>query len=215
MEFRLDLPPKPEIWCIIKDIMTLPSVDLDQFLGEFKSNRRLVEYVKTLLQWTEIAEKFNKLFAVQGGFAVELAVGKVTRSHDDLDIILFANEASWFKERFPVDGYKLKYLEGKNPEQHFCAYRYNFIIEDCIYVDMASIYVGLDEVWDDEDGPKSVWPIKPSELFWERKVGGQNIKFLNPKIVHEFKKIQREKKEKRDKEIHDFDMLKKFVKAGL
>lgn len=192
-------------------INRLPQVSFEEFLGDCKNDRRIVEYVKTLLQWVEIAEKFNKLFIVQGGFAVELAAGKVTRDHDDLDILVISADVGWFKERFLIDGYKLKYTEGKDPEQGFCAYKYNFIIENCLYVDVESIYVDKDEVWDGSKDDKYVWPVKPDELFWERSIGDQIIKFLNPKVVYEFKKKQQAKDKKRDKENHDFETLERFL----
>lgn len=189
----------------------LQPVSFEEFVADFKNDRRLVEYVRLLLQWTEIAEKFNKLFAVQGGFAVELATGKVTRTHDDLDVLVLAEDIAWFKERFPIDGHKLKYTEGKNQNLAFCAYKYNFMIEECLYVDLEGIHIDEDEVWDGEKDDKYVWPTTPDELFWERTVGNQKIKFLNPKTVYEFKEKQREKDVKRDKENHDFEVLKSLI----
>lgn len=190
----------------------LTNVSLDEFLGDFKKDRRIVEYVRTLLQWAEIASKFDKLYVVQGGFAVELAAGKITRIHDDLDILALASEAGWFKERLPIDGCKLKNTEGKNPDQHFCAYKYNFMIEECLYIDIGSLHIDDAEVWDDDDGKKYVWPIKPEELLWERNIDDQRVKFLNPKVVYEFKRKQREIDTKRDKDEHDFGILEEFLK---
>lgn len=186
----------------------LPPVSFEDFVVDFKNDRHLIEYVRLLLQWNEIAVKFNKLFAVQGGFAVELAAGKTTRTHDDLDILVLAEDIGWFKERFPIDGHKLKYTEGKSPDLAFCAYKYNFMIEECLYVDLEGIHIDKDEVWDGDENDKYVWPIKPGELFWERTIGNQKIKFLNPKTVYEFKEKQREKDTKRAKEKHDFSVLK-------
>lgn len=185
----------------------LPPISFEGFVADFKNDRRLVEYVRLLLQWNEIADKFNKLFAVQGGFAVELTAGKITRTHDDLDVLVLVEDIDWFKERFPIDGHKLKYTEGKNPDLAFCAYKYNFMVEECLYVDLEGIHIDKDEVWDDRDGDKYVWPIKPDEIFWERVIGNQKIKFLNPKVVYQFKKMQQEKDKKRDKESHDFKIL--------
>lgn len=186
----------------------LPPVSFEEFVADFKNDRRQVEYVRLLLQWAEISEKFGKLFAVQGGFAVELAAGKITRTHDDLDILILVKDVPWFKERFPIDGHKLKYTEGKNPDLAFCAYKYNFMMEECLYVDLEVIHIDKNEVWDGDKNDKYVWPIKPDELFWERSIGSQKIKFLNPKTVYEFKEKQREKDVKRDKEDHDFEILK-------
>lgn len=189
------------------------AIYLDEFIGEFRDDRRLVEYVKTMLKWAEIADKFGKEFIVCGGFAVDLAVGKVTRTHDDLDVCVLSQDVPWFKERFEVDGYKFKYHEGKKSTDHFCAYKYNFMIEDSLYVEAATVHIDENEVWDDVEGERYLWPVTPTELTWDRTVENITVNFLNPKVTSFFKRSSQIKhKESRDKDFQDLETLDPLLK---
>jgi len=179
----------------------------DKFISDWKDAKTVKTFEK-FFEWSEIANKFDKLLIAQRGYAVDLACGKITRNHDDLDLIVKEKDLSWFKKRLKVDGYKIKVQEGNNTRLSFCAYKYNFLLEDSIYIDFEGINID-DKVWDRQDGKKCVWPVTPRELFVETKIQNVFVKYLNSKLVYQFKKNQQKKGwVNRDKEEHDFKMLK-------
>ncbi len=175
---------------------------------------KTVKTVEKLLEWAEIADKYQKIFIVQGGYTVDLAFGKITRNHDDLDVITLEKDLDWFKECLITDGYKIKVHEGHNPKLTFCSYKYNFLAEASIYIDWEGINIDT-EVWDRGDGEKYVWPIKPEDLYLTTYIDQIPVKYLNPKLIYDFKKKQQEKGwDIREKEEHDFEILKKIISVG-
>lgn len=185
-------------------------MDLTVFINDF-SDIKTIKTFEKLVEWSEIANKFNKLLIVQGGFAVDLAEGKITRKHDDLDLITLESDVNWFKERFEVDGYKIKHHPEHDANLSFCAYKYNFMVEDSIYIDVEGINID-DQVWDKGDGNKYVWPVKPNELSETVSFGSVMIKYLSPKLIYEFKKRQQNNgAEIREKEQQDFRVLEKIL----
>lgn len=184
-----------------------------EFVGELKDLKTIKTFEK-LLEWSEIANKFDKLLIVQGGYAVDLAYGKITRKHDDLDLMVLEKDLGWFKERFVIDGYKIKIHEEHNPNLSYCAYKYNFIVEDSIYIDVEGINVD-DKVWDRDDGKINIWPVEVNNLYTEINIENVPIKFLTPKLIYYFKKKLQDKGwDKREKEVSDFKILETFVSPG-
>ena len=180
---------------------------LNNFSNDWKDLKTLKTFEK-LLEWSEIANKFSKLLIVQGGYAVDLSYGKLTRNHDDLDLIVKEEDLNWFKERLIVDVYKIKVHEDHNPDLSFCAYKFNFILEDSVCLDLEGINIDK-QVWDRNDGEKFVWPTIPGKLYQVVTVEGISLKYLSPELVYEFKKKQQDAGwDKREKEDHDFKILK-------
>jgi hypothetical protein len=180
------------------------------FIGD-NNDQKTIRTFDKLLEWSEIANKFGKLLIVQGGYAVDLAAGHLTRKHDDLDLFVLESDLVWFRERLEVDGYKIKHHEGHNPDLSFCAYKYNFIAEDCLYLDIEGINID-EQVWDRSSGEKYIWPTDPRELYLETTVENIPIKYLSSKLVHLIKKTLQDRGwDKRDKEEHDFKILEKLT----
>jgi len=109
---------------------------------------RTQKLFEILIDLSEIAEKHERLLVVQGGFAVDLEVGKITRNHEDLDIIVLEKEVEWFRELFKVDGYKFKYHDGQNRNVSFGAYKWNFIVDDSLYIDVDGVEIAGEKVTD-------------------------------------------------------------------
>lgn len=176
---------------------------------ESSKDIRTRELLKLLKSLSKLAKENGKLLVVQGGFAVDLAAGEITRKHDDLDLIVLEDDVDWYKKYFEKEEYKFHYHEEQNKKVSFGAYKWNEKLKDSLHVDIGGIKILGDEVSDLGDVERYIWPIKADELICEIEIDGQKIKYLNPKIVCKFK----QKQKKRAKEDHDFKILEKAMKV--
>jgi len=177
-----------------------------QSVSDQKSNLHFQELIKL----SDLSRREDKPLIIQGGFAVDLAVGYLSRKHDDLDLLVLREDLGYFKEFLVKEGYEITLHEGMDGEWAFNAYKYFPEIEDRVYIDFDGIEIAGEVVADGEGRNKYVWPMAKSELFWERKVAGSVISFLSPYVVYMFKKKQQSTDKVRDKEGFDFSILEKM-----
>ena len=164
------------------------------------------ELIQIIMNLATIASLNNKLLIVQGGFAVDLAYGRLTRVHDDLDLITLESELDFFKEELIKLGHKMGSYDPNG---------YSFFAEkEGIHIDFDSVQIdeSLDQVSDFDQPYRYIWPVKASELFSQIEVDGVVINYANPSLVKEFKEILiKSGKEKRAKEDHDLKILNSVI----
>lgn len=190
---------------------TLETISKERFLGTF-SNSVTATYLDILLKMMSARTVLEKFLLVQAGFAVDLAVGFVTREHDDLDITTLVADIPTFKELFSMAHFEVATHPNTDPSLSFQVRTFIQDIQKEIYIDVVSLDVVGDEVFDQEvsGGEKFIFPIKASELVWERKIGDVLVQFFSPYLVYKFKKMQQKRDAVRDKDGKDFDILEKF-----
>lgn len=183
--------------------------NLDSFI-QAVSNPKTICHAQELIKISDLARAQGKFIAAQGGFAVDLAVGSLTRKHDDLDVVVLRQDLPYFKSLLIEQGYEIDLHEGMGPKWTFNANKYFPEIGDRVYIDFDGIEISGEIVSDGEGKDKYIWPITTSKLFWERKVGENPLIFLSPYLVYAFKKKQQAKDTVRNKEAHDFSRLEEI-----
>lgn len=196
---------------MIHPYKTLESISKEKFLGTF-SNLVTATYLDVLLKMMVARTVLEKFLLVQAGFAVDLAVGCVTREHDDLDLTTLVADISTFKELFTRAHFEVATHPNMDPSLSFHARTFIHDIQKEINIDVVSLDISGDDVFDREvpDGEKFIFPIKASELVWERKLGEVPVQFFSPYLVYKFKKMQQKRDVVREKDEKDFDILEKF-----
>jgi len=179
----------------------LENISLKDFYSEKHTDSKTKRLFELFLEISEIANKEKKLLLAQAGFAVGLAVGKVTRNHRDIDMLTFKKDIGWFKEYFASSGCKIDSYG--DPEYSF------FFVRDDLHGDLGCIKIEGQKVFDRDDKEWWQWPIMADELIWSREIDGTLVKFVSPVLTYDFKKRQRRRDKKRIKELHDFRVLEK------
>lgn len=195
---------------MILSYKTLESISKEKFLGAF-SNSTTAIYLDMLLKMSSVRKELGKILLTQGGFAVDLAVGYVTRTHNDLDLTVLESDIPLFRELFTRAHFNVTAHKNMHPDLYFIA---RTLITDTgtdIHIDVAGINISGEEVSDNEvpRGEKYIFPIKASELIWERRIGDVPIQFYSPFLVYAFKKVQQKRDIKRGRENQDFQILEK------
>ena len=154
----------------------------------------------------------DKFLLVCAGFAVDLAAGYVTREHDDLDLTTLVTEIPAFKELFHRAHFVISGHPNMDPNLSFCASTFIQDVQKGINIDIVSLDISGDDVFDREvvGGEKYIFPIKASELVWERKIDDVPVQFFSPYLVYKFKKLQQKRDVVRGKDNKDFETLEKF-----
>lgn len=187
-------------------IKSLPKISKADFLSGIKdASDKTTDCFKWLLLVSEFADKHNKTLLCQAGFAVDLAVGKLTRNHEDLDLITLEEEIEDFRNYFKNQGFKIGCLKSNDPGLTFT------FEKNLVHGDMDTIRIDGEEISDKggKDDDRWTWPIKASELIWSRIIDGTLVKFVCPTLVYDFKKRQQKRDKKREKENQDFTVLEK------
>lgn len=187
-------------------IKSLPKISKANFLSGIKdTSDKTTDCFKWFLLASEFANKHNKTLLGQAGFAVDLAVGKLTRNHDDLDLITLEEEIEVFRSYFKDQGFKIGCLDFNDPSLTFT------FEKGLVHGDMDTIKIDGEDVSDKghKDDGRWTWPIKASELVWSRTIDGILVKFASPTLVYDFKKRQQKRDKKREKENQDFSVLEK------
>lgn len=190
---------------------TLESISKEKFIGTF-SNSVTAIYFDILLKMMSARTALEKFMLVQAGFAVDLAVGYVTREHNDLNLTTLVSDIPTFKELFHKAHFEVATHPNMDPSLSFYARTFVQDIQKDIYIDVVSLDISGDAVFDREvsGGEKFIFPIRASELVWERKVGAVPVQFFSPYLVYKFKKMQQKRDVVREKYEKDFDILEKF-----
>jgi hypothetical protein len=196
---------------MISPYKTLESISKETFIGTF-FNSVTATYFDILLKMMSTRTVLERFLLVQAGFAVDLAVGYVTREHDDLDLTTLVADIPIFKELFNKAHFEVAAHPNMDPSLSFYVRTFIQDIQKEIYIDVASLDIVGDGVFDQEvlGGEKYVFPIKASELVWERKIGDVPVQFFSPHLVYEFKKMQQKRDVVREKDGKDFEILEKF-----
>ena len=187
-------------------IKSLPEISKANFLSGIKDiSDKTKDCLKWLLLASEFANERNKMLLGQAGFAVDLAVGKLTRNHDDLDLISLEEEVENFRNYFKNQSFEIDCLDLNDPSLTFT------FKKDLVHGDMDTIKIDGEDVSDKghKDDDRWTWPIKASELIWSRAIDGILVKFASPTLVYDFKKRQQKRDKKREKENQDFTVLEK------
>lgn len=188
-------------------IKSLPKISKADFLSGIKDAS---DKTKDCFQWLLLASQFannhHKTLLGQAGFAVDLAVGKLTRDHGDLDMITLEGEIEDFRNYFKSQGFKIGCLDSSDPSLTFT------FEKGLVHGDMDTIKIDGENVSDKghKDDERWTWPIKASELIWSRIIDGILVKLASPILVYDFKKRQQKKDKKREKENQDFAVLEKY-----
>lgn len=190
---------------------TLDPVSKEKFLGTY-SNSVTSIYLDVLLKMTAVKIALDKFLLVQAGFAVDLALGYVTREHDDLDFTTLVADIPTFKELFNKAHFEVAIHPNMDPNLSFYARTFIQDIQKEIYIDVVSLDVMGDEVFDQEvlGGEKYIFPIKASELVWERNIGDVPVQFFSPYLSYKFKELRQKQGVVREKDEKDLQILEKF-----
>ena len=182
-------------------MFSLPDINISQFIGS-NLDTKTKELFKLMLDISTLIKSNSKRIIINGGFAVDLAVGEITRPHDDLNLVVFVEDIDFIKKVFINNNF--------NTGVHgFEGNKYGFTIErDGLSSDIDSVGVKDNDVYDiGQDEEKWIWPIKYSELIWQRNIENITVEFLCPTLIYDFKKRQQRKDVKRQKESSDFEVL--------
>ena len=196
---------------MVTSYKTLDTVSRENFLGNF-SNSVTTTYFDILLKMISLSKTLDKTLLVHAGFAVDLAIGHITREHKDLDLVTMVSDIPIFKELFQKAHFEVGSHPNTDPVLSFYARTFIQDIEKTIDIDVVSLDIDNDEVFDRRvvDGEKFIFPIKASEFVWERKIADVPIQFFSPYLVHTFKKIQQKHSVVREIDVKDCDILEKF-----
>lgn len=188
-------------------IMNLPATTLNDFYKNIDDLKTLKQFELFLTLSKKLGK--NKLLLAQGGYAVDLAVGYMTRTHDDLDVAVLTDDLPYFRSVMIQEGFEIEVHEGMSPSTSFYGYRWQPEMQDRIYVDFDGIQIANNQVWDGEGETKFIWPITADELVWQRTIEGVQVRFCSPEIVYQFKKMQQAHDTIREKESKDFELLER------
>lgn len=186
---------------------TLPTIKpYTAFYGAI-TEQITTKHFEVFMAISKLAATKGLAIYAQGGFAVELAIGHLSRTHDDLDVVVRTRDLQAFKQLFTALGFKIGVHEGKDAECTFYAEKFYREIKASIFVDVDGIDIDGEIVSDGRGADKFVWPINTGDLFWRRNIENITLRFLSPHIVYKFKKMQQKRDQTRAKEIHDFKEL--------
>ena len=119
------------------------------------------QLVALLLDIASTAQKAGKRYYIGGGFAVDLAFGGISRSHEDIDFHPMEEDTEWWKDWFRSKGYSIS----KDPDMN--DYPYAFLPTNEKHEYFADVY----PVKIEKDGTVSVThtPGYQGRPWWKGK----------------------------------------------
>jgi len=187
-------------------IHKLSKITSKEFFKQIKDhNGKTKKLFEIIIKIANYSNKNDKLILVNAGYAMDLALGFISRNHGDLDLIGLEKDLNFFRKYFSKMSFELGCADG-----HDTNYSFTFQ-KDKLSGDVDSIKIVNEEVSDiEKEGEKRwAWPIKTSELIWSRKINDMVIYFVSPTLVYDFKKRVEKRGHLREKERHDFKILEK------
>jgi len=179
----------------------------EEFFKQIKDcDEKTKELFEIIIKIADFSKKNDKLVLVNAGYAMDLAIGFISRNHNDLDLIGLEKDLNFFRKYFSGMSFKLRCADNHDEN-------YSFTFEkDKLSGDVDSIKIVNEKVSDIEKKGEErwVWPIKTSELIWSRKIDNTIIYFVSPTLVYDFKKRIEKRGNIREKEKHDFRILEKY-----
>jgi len=183
----------------------LPPIKRESFINNHSINK-LTKSLFFHLEDLCTKNNKNRMVIVNGGFAVDLAVGRLTRNHDDLDLVVLEKNLLYYKNTYQTKSWDVGCYSSNNPTFSF------YVKNNDLDIDFDSIRISGLDVSDQGDlgGERWTWPIKADKLFWKRTIGHVEYIFLSPYLIYDFKKRQQKRSITRNKETSDFKYLKKL-----
>lgn len=89
----------------------------------FGADKKTKSLFDLYVNLTRIAADSDRYLLAYGGFTVDLAVGRMTRKHDDLDLAVSKEDFNWLREKFIELGFEISNHEGMNSDYTFIAQR--------------------------------------------------------------------------------------------
>lgn len=138
--------------------------------------------LKVLVEISAISEKIGIEFWLRGGWAIDFILGKITRSHDDIDLITWTRNRERFEDELLKAGYE------KTPVKNEFRDRQSDFRKD-------SVEITLGYISHSEDGnlimnglPEWIW--RPDSLLPKPFILNDiSAKVLNPKQLLEEKEV--------------------------
>jgi uncharacterized protein YneR len=126
------------------------------------------------------SKKSGLLSFVSGGFAIDFAYGKLTREHDDIDLLVEEKDFLIWKNWFIDNGYNLQLFKSKNPD-YAC-----IMVRDKVHIDLGCVYFEDDKMLDHCDGEDKpyLWPQSRQVSILKAKVDRKEYFYLSPKTAY-------------------------------
>ncbi|PIY97053.1 MAG: hypothetical protein COY66_01460 [Candidatus Kerfeldbacteria bacterium CG_4_10_14_0_8_um_filter_42_10] len=145
--------------------------------------KEIFEFAKKI---SILADKKNKKFIFDGGFGLDIAYGKITRNHGDIDAQVEKDDLEFWKEYFVKEGFEIK----KNPDERFELY---IADNGKFHIDFGC-YRGK---------------------FIKNSIKGTEFTAFSPKEILNFKKSECKRLgTKRLKDVHDFTLFNEMAYIG-
>ncbi len=156
--------------------------------------------VNYLVWFKKLIQKNKLKFWLDGGWAVDILVGKQTRKHEDLDIVIKKGDLDKFKRLMQKESYFLVERDDTRP--------HNFVLVD----DQAHLVdvhvVKFDQLGNGIYGPEKNHQAYPAWAFGGKGVlGGEEFPVLEAKYLLGSRKGYK----LRPKDLHDIKLLKQLV----
>lgn len=183
----------------------LPAVEREVFVfGDPAADQHTKSLVDVLLELMKAAQNDDHLLVVTSGFVIDLAAGKLVRSHHDLDLLVPESDLLWVRQLLEARGFAIDHYQKKNPKTAF------FGTKGDLIVDIGGFNVSQTEVFDNTnlDGSKFIWPVTPEEFLWSRTIDGMVIPFVSPKAIYHFKSTSGRNDQK---DVADLKMLEIYL----
>ena len=179
-----------------------------------KTDLWTVRLERLILEIAKTARHHKKKYFLSGGFAIDLAFGSITRSHEDIDFHPLEKDAKWWEKWFVKRGYLIKTTKDTK------LFKYAFVVFDRKSNYVADVYpftatnTGRISMVD-KNGIKRVWKGKS----WKKSKGikhkGVIITIENPRTII-FQKMHHAKEfhiKLSKKHLHDLEIFKKVNKS--
>jgi len=162
----------------------------------------------TLLEMLSVSEAANKTIFISGGFAIDIAVGRLTRNHDDIDAHPLEVDISWWKSWFKSKGFSIRYVDKiKDHSKAFVAYS----PDQSYHVDMFGVKLNAEgKLSSAEGGLRHDWSINPYgreriTATWQ----SHNVTIFDPVGILWLKRdtARRNNTELRAKDIQDIKLI--------
>lgn len=116
-----------------------------------KIDKWTLDLEKLLLDIAKAANENSKKYYFGGGFSLDLLLGKLTRSHEDIDFLPLEKDTQWWRDWFESKGFILS----KDPDMDKFPNVFKVTDEkDSYYVDVWPIKIGTNGeiLWLTKDG---------------------------------------------------------------
>ena len=165
--------------------------------------------LKALAEISTISDRIGIEFWLRGGWAIDFILGKITRSHDDIDLI------TWIQNRVSLEDELLKAGYEKTPVKEEFRDRQSDFSKDSVEITLGYISRSYDGNLTMNGLPEWIWR-KDSLLPNPYTLNGISAQALNPKQLLEEKEVYEQiGRTPRQKDAESKKILQKIIDETL